>query len=179
MEYHFNIPLSRNDVKQLKVGDILYVTGKLFTARDKAHQKLVHTIDIPFDPSSMALYHSGPLMKKTADSWQVISAGPTTSIRMERFEEQVIKEYGITLIIGKAGMGEKTRNALRKYGAVYTSFPGGAGAVAAEAITKVLKVYWLKELGMPEAVWILEVKEFGPLVVSMDAQGNTLYEYKR
>ncbi len=175
MEYHVNLPLSPDDVRHFRVGDILFVTGTFFTARDKAHKKLVEIKKIPFDPSAMALYHSGPLMKKTKNRWQVVSAGPTTSSRMERFENDVIKKYGITLIIGKAGMGEKTKKALKKYGAVYTSFPGGAGLVAAKAIVKVPAVYWLRELGMPEAVWILQVKEFGPLVVAMDSQGNTLY----
>ncbi len=175
MKYHLDLPLSSKDVKQLKIGDIIYITGKLFTARDKAHQKLATAKNVPFNPKEMALYHSGPLMKKTKNRWHVISAGPTTSGRMEKFEENIIKKYNVTLIIGKAGMGEKTKNALKKYGAVYASFPGGAGLVAAKAIIGVPAVYWLEELGMPEAVWILDVKEFGPLVVSMDSNGKTLY----
>ena len=177
MEYHFEIPVSNEQIKKLHVGDILYVSGKIFTARDEAHHMMLEQDkkNLPFNPSEMALYHCGPLMKKIGNCWQAISAGPTTSSRMEIFEDAFIKKFGINIIIGKGGMGEKTMNALNKYSAVYNSFTGGAGALAADSVTDVPAVYWLDELGMPEAVWILTVKEFGPLVVSMDSYGNSIY----
>ena len=150
----------------------------MFTARDAAHQKLLkmNKKDIPFDLSNMVLYHCGPLMKKSKGDWKVISAGPTTSSRMELFEDKFIKKFDTKLIIGKGDMGINTQKALQKYISVYASYTGGAGALAADKIKKVKKVYFLEELGMAEAVWIFEVKDFGPLVVSMDSNGNSIYK---
>ena len=180
MEYHLEIPLTAETVKKLHIGDVLYITGKIFTARDEAHKIMLHKekTDLPFNPSEMALYHCGPLMKKTPRGWNTISAGPTTSGRMELFEDRFIEKYGITVIIGKGGMGEKTKKALQKHNAVYTAYPGGAGALAADRVKDVHAVYWLDELGMPEAVWIFEVEEFGPLIVAMDSHGNSIYKTK-
>jgi tartrate/fumarate subfamily iron-sulfur-dependent hydro-lyase beta chain len=180
MEHHLELPLTKQQIAELHIGDILYVTGTFFTARDEAHHKMLSlTKDkLPFDPSEMALFHCGPLMKKTKDGWQVVSAGPTTSSRMELFEDKFIKKFGISLIIGKGGMGDKTQQALQKYHAIYAAYTGGAGALAADRIKKVPAVYWLEELGMPEAVWIFDAKSFGPLIVAMDAHGNTIYKNK-
>ena len=178
MDYHVNLPLNQEMVKKMHVGDVLYLTGDIFTARDEAHKVMLEkkTDDLPFTPSKMALYHCGPLMKKTTTRWEAVSAGPTTSGRMELFEDKFIEKYHITCIIGKGGMGEKTKNALQKFGAVYTAYTGGAGALAADKIVKVPAVYWLEEFGMPEAVWIFTVKDFGPLVIAMDAHGKSLYK---
>ncbi|MEA3458420.1 MAG: FumA C-terminus/TtdB family hydratase beta subunit [Candidatus Thermoplasmatota archaeon] len=178
MEYHLTIPVDSEEIKKLKISDIVYVTGKIFTARDEAHHIMLgkDKNDLPFDPSEMALYHCGPLMKKTNDEWQVISAGPTTSSRMEIFEDKFMEKYGVNIIIGKGGMGERTEKALQKHSAVYTAYTGGAGALAADKVKEVPAVYWLDELGMPEAVWIFKVKEFGPLVVSMDSHGKSMYK---
>jgi tartrate/fumarate subfamily iron-sulfur-dependent hydro-lyase beta chain len=170
--------VSTEDIKKLNVGDTIYISGKIFTARDEAHHKLLEAdkSSIPFDPSEMALFHCGPLMKKTNKGWQVVSAGPTTSSRMEIFEDKFIEKYGINIIIGKGGMGERTEKALQKYTCVYTSYTGGAGALAAEKVKEVPAVYWLEELGMPEAVWIFKVEEFGPLVVAIDSHGRSIYK---
>ena len=175
MEYHLNIPADKEQIKKLKVGDIIYVTGKVFTARDEAHHMMLGKDKIPFDPGVMALYHCGPLMKKENGKWQAVSAGPTTSSRMEIFEDKFIEKFGIGIIIGKGGMGKRTEKALQKYICVYTSYTGGAGALAADKIEEVLDVYWLDELGMPEAAWIFKVKEFGPLVVAIDSHGESIY----
>ncbi len=177
MEYHVHLPVPPETLKRLQVNDVLYVTGKLFTARDTAHMKMraMKPKDLPFDPSDMGLYHCGPLMKKEDGRWIAVSAGPTTSSRMEEFEDIILDRFGFHMIIGKGGMGERTSKALKKTGSVYAAFPGGAGVLAAEKITQVPQVYWLEELGMPEAVWILEVSEFGPLVVAMDSLGHSLY----
>jgi tartrate/fumarate subfamily iron-sulfur-dependent hydro-lyase beta chain len=179
MEYHISLPIPSDIVKKLRINDVLYVTGKMFTARDSAHEKMrgMKPKDLPFDPSGMALYHCGPLMKQENGQWVALSAGPTTSSRMEIFEDILLDRFGIHLIIGKGGMGERTRKALQKTGSVYAAFPGGAGVLAAEKITSVPQVYWLEEFGMPEAVWILEVLEFGPLVVAMDSTGESLYRH--
>ena len=177
MEYHFKIPVSLNEIKKLHIGDIVYVTGKIFTARDEAHHMMLEKDkkNMPFDPSEMALFHCGPLMKKEGNKWQVVSAGPTTSSRMEIFEDKFIEKFGINIIIGKGGMGDKTEKALQKYSGVYTAYTGGAGALAADKVEEVLDVHWLKELGMPEAAWIFKVKEFGPLVVAIDSYGKSIY----
>ena len=108
--------------------------------------------------------------------WQVVSAGPTTSSRMEIFEDKFLEKFHTRLIIGKGGMGERTKKALQKDICVYTSYTGGAGALAADKVEEVLGVYYLEELGMPEAAWIFKVKDFGPLVVAMDSHNNSIYE---
>jgi len=178
MEYHFDLPIDKADIKKLNIGDVVYVSGKIFTARDEAHHEMlkIEKDKLSFNPSDMGLFHCGPLMKKVNSKWQVVSAGPTTSSRMEIFEDDFIKKYGIGIIIGKGGMGERTEKALKKYTCIYTSYTGGAGALAADSVKDVPDVYWLDELGMPEAVWIFEVIEFGPLVVSMDSHGESIYK---
>jgi tartrate/fumarate subfamily iron-sulfur-dependent hydro-lyase beta chain len=113
-------------------------------------------------------------MKQEKGHWVAVSAGPTTSSRMEEVEDILLDRFNIHWIIGKGGMGERTAKALKKTGSVYAAFPGGAGVLAAEKIKNVSGVYWLEELGMPEAVWVFEVKEFGPLVVAMDSTGDSL-----
>jgi tartrate/fumarate subfamily iron-sulfur-dependent hydro-lyase beta chain len=130
---------------------------------------------LPIKPSEMALFHCGPLMKKENGKWKVVSAGPTTSSRMEIFEDKFIEKFGINIIIGKGGMGERTEKALQKFGGVYTAYTGGAGALAADRVEDVPAVHWLDELGMPEAVWIFKAKEFGPLVVAIDSHGKSIY----
>jgi fumarate hydratase subunit beta len=175
MEYHLKLPASKDDIKKLKIRDIIYVTGKIFTARDEAHHMMLEKEKIPFNPSEMALFHCGPLMKKANGKWQVVSAGPTTSSRMEIFEDRFIEKFGINIIIGKGGMGEKTEKALQKFTGIYTAYTGGAGALAADKVEEVLGVYWFEELGMPEAAWIFKVKEFGPLVVAIDSHGKSIY----
>jgi tartrate/fumarate subfamily iron-sulfur-dependent hydro-lyase beta chain len=131
---------------------------------------------IPFNPSDMGLFHCGPLMKKEKNKWKVVSAGPTTSSRMEIFEDKFIEKYKVNLIIGKGGMGPRTEKALEKHSGIYTAYTGGAGALAAERIEDVGGVYWLEELGMPEAAWIFKVKDFGPLVVAIDSYGKSIYK---
>src|SRR4030042_4701338 len=150
MEYHLTIPVSLEMIKKLHVGDIIYITGNIFTARDEAHKVMLQKDknSLPFNPSQMALLHCGPLMKKIKKGWQAVSAGPTTSGRMELFEDKFIEKFGVNIIIGKGGMGKKTREALRKHGAVYTAYTGGAGALAAERIENVPAVYWLDDTRM-------------------------------
>jgi len=176
MEYHLNLPARKEEVKKLKIRDVIYVTGEIFTARDEAHHMMLEKDKIPFDPSKMGLFHCGPLMKKEKNKWQVVSAGPTTSSRMEIFEDKFLEKFGTNIIIGKGGMGERTEKALQKFTGVYTAYTGGAGALAADKVEEVLGVYWLEELGMPEAAWIFKVKEFGPLVVAIDSHGGSIYK---
>jgi len=121
------------------------------------------------------VYHVGPVVKKVQDRWKIIAAGPTTSARMEALEADFIKTFGIRGIIGKGGMFEKTTNACKEFGAFYGAFVGGCAVLAARAIEEVETVYWLDELGIPEAVWLLRVNKFGPLTVAIDSHGNNLF----
>jgi fumarate hydratase subunit beta len=129
---------------------------------------------LPFVFDGLPLYHCGPLVKRANSEWTVLAAGPTTSMRMEPFEDEVIRKLGVRLVIGKGGMGEKTSKAMKESGAVYGAFTGGAAVLAAKYIRKVKTVEWL-DLGMPEAVWSFEVDNFGPLIVCIDSHGNNLY----
>ncbi|RLI12173.1 hypothetical protein DRO33_02965, partial [Candidatus Bathyarchaeota archaeon] len=121
------------------------------------------------------LYHCGPVVRKVGERWEVVAAGPTTSTRMEMFEADFIRAFGVRVVVGKGGMGAKTTEACREFGAVYAAFTGGCGALAAKAMKRVVRVEWL-DLGIPEALWVLEVEDFGPLVVAIDTHGNNLYE---
>lgn len=180
MEYHLKLPVDKKEIKKLRIGDVLYLSGAVFTARDAAHKLLLKedVKELPFNPSQMALYHCGPLMRRQGNTWVVVSAGPTTSSRMELFEDRVIEKFRVPIIIGKGGMGKKTAEALQHYTAVYTVYPGGVGVLAAENVSRVVGVYWIEELGMTEAVWVLQMKSFGPLVVAMDSHGGSLVEQK-
>jgi tartrate/fumarate subfamily iron-sulfur-dependent hydro-lyase beta chain len=115
-------------------------------------------------------------VKKEGDKWVVVAAGPTTSTRMDQFEDEFINAFKVRVVIGKGGMGKRTTDAMQKYGAVYGAFTGGAGVLAAKAIKNVKMVEWLQELGMPEALWVFEVEEFGPLSVAIDSHGNNVFE---
>jgi len=176
--YKLKTPISEEEVRKLKVNDILYVTGTMVTARDQAHRRALEYFkqgkQLPINLEGLVLYHCGPVMKKN-DKWVTVAAGPTTSTRMDIFEDEFIKNFKVRVVVGKGGMGKRTTEAMKKYGAVYGAFTGGAAVIAAEAIKNVKKVEWL-DLGMPEAMWILEVEEFGPLIVAIDSHGNNLYE---
>ncbi|MEB3760572.1 MAG: FumA C-terminus/TtdB family hydratase beta subunit [Desulfurococcales archaeon] len=181
--FHLKTPLSDEDISKLRVGDIVYVTGIMVTARDEAHKKILEVIEsgekLPIDLKGLVLYHCGPVVRKKEDgSWEVVAAGPTTSMRMESVEAEFIEKTGVKMIVGKGGMGQRTAEAMKKHKAVYAVFTGGAGALAADRIKRVVDVYWLDELGIPEAVWVFEVEEFGPLVVTIDTTGKNYYEEK-
>ena len=181
-EIELHTPLSEREIRSLNVGDHIFISGTLITARDTAHKRMIQYMrekrEMPFSFDGLALYHCGPLVKKVKDEWVVLAAGPTTSMRMEPLEAEVIEKLGVRLIIGKGGMGDKTRNAMKRYGAAYGVFTGGAAVLAAKHIKRVVHVEWL-DLGIPDAVWIFEVKRFGPLIVGMDSHGRSLYEQVR
>ena len=163
------IPLKEEDILKLKVGDKVYLSGVIVTARDKAHQYLLED-DVDIDLEGGAIYHCGPVIKGE----EMIAAGPTTSARMDLYEAEVIEKYNVKAIIGKGGMGKKTLDAL-KNNAVYLSAAGGAAVLLAKSIVKIRKILKLEEFGVPEALWVLEVKDF-PAVVTMDAHGNSIHE---
>ena len=178
-EVHLTTPLPPEQIQLLHAGDIVYLTGRVFTARDKAHQLLLTLPDskLPKELQHLPLYHCGPLVRKTDKRWTVVSAGPTTSQRFESNEADVMARLHVSVIIGKGGMGPKTADALRTIPGVFLAYTGGAGVLAADQIIRVVDVLWLKKLGMADAVWVFDVKDFGPLVVGMDAYGLSLYSH--
>ena len=171
-------PVSEADARRLKMNDHLFLSGLLITARDMAHQRALQYLreekPLPFSFKNAALFHCGPIVDKKGSKWSVVAAGPTTSIRMEPMEPAFIRNFGTRIIIGKGGMGPKTAQALKEVGGVYCVFTGGAAVLAAKAVKAVKDVAWL-DLGMAEALWMLEVEEFGPLVVAIDSEGNNLH----
>jgi fumarate hydratase subunit beta len=180
--YHLKTPLSEEDVAKLRVGDTLYISGVVVAARDAAHKRMLEYIErgerLPVDLRGGVVYHVGPVVRKTEKGWKVISAGPTTSARMEAFEADVIEKLGVKLVVGKGGMGKRTAEAMKKHVAAYAIFTGGAGVLAAKAIKRVVDVYWL-DLGMAEAMWVFEVENFGPLTVMIDSTGRNFYDELR
>lgn len=161
-------------ILELKAGDIVYVTGEIITARDKAHARAAEMLKngqkLPFSFNRSIVYHCGPIV--TGD--RVISAGPTTSERMSPYAPNILKNVELMVMIGKGGMNREVVEAM-KGKAVYLAFPGGAGALAASKIKKIKGVFW-EDLGMAEAVWVFEVENFGPCVVAIDSEGKNLYE---
>lgn len=179
MIYKLTTPVTEDEIRQLKIGDILYISGRIFTARDGAHKRAIGLAKegkkLPFEVEGLALWHCGPIVKRIGKEWKVVSAGSTTSGRMEMFEEDLLRHFPIRIIIGKGGMGSKTTLAMKKFGVIYGSLTGGCAALAAQKVLKVEDVKWL-DLGMPEALWILQVKDLGPIIVSIDSHGNNMHE---
>src|SRR6201997_1511014 len=165
-------PLTEAQVRALKVGDLVLINGEMFTGRDNVHAYLMKNPP-PVDLNGCVLYHCGPVMLKEGNEWKVKAAGPTTSIREEPYQADVIKKYGVRAVIGKGGMGSKTLAALKEFGAVYLNGIGGAAQYYARTVEKVLGVE-LMEFGIPEAMWHLRVKNFAA-IVTMDAHGNSLH----
>jgi len=166
-------PLSEEQVRSLKVGDVVLISGRAYTGRDAVHHHLM-THEPPVDLRGAVLYHCGPVVKKEGDRWTVTAAGPTTSIREEPYQADVIKRYGVRAVVGKGGMGPKTLAALQEAGAVYLNAIGGAAQFYARTITSVDGVS-LMEFGTPEAMWHLSIEDF-PAIVTMDAHGNSLHK---
>jgi fumarate hydratase class I len=165
-------PLTEADMRKLKVGDVVLIRGHLYTGRDAVHAHLMKN-DAPVDLNGQILYHCGPVMMKQGSEWVVKAAGPTTSAREEPYQGYVIKTFGIRAVIGKGGMGKKTSQALKDFGAVYLHGIGGAAQFYARTMKKVHAVH-LMEFGIPEAMWQIEVEDFAA-IVTMDAHGNSLH----
>ena len=178
-EFHFTTPISKEDVQKVKIGDVIYISGTVFTARDEAHERALELAEkdekMPIDFEGLAVYHCGPVVRKIGDQWEIVAAGPTTSTRMDIFEDEFIKTFNVNIVIGKGGMGERTVKAMKEYKAIYTAFVGGAAVVAAKGIKRVKEVHWL-DLGTPECLWVLEVDKFGPLIVGIDTNGDSLFQ---
>ncbi len=173
------LPLSRTDVLSLHAGDTVLITGRLVTGRDKLHRFLCNENPrkkgIPFNLEGAVLYHCGPIIEKTPEGYRCVAAGPTTSMRVERYAARIIADYGIRGIMGKGGMGGETLHALSEFGCVYLQAIGGAAVYLADRVKHVVGVWKLEEFGMTEAMWILEVDDF-PAIVTMDAHCVSVHE---
>jgi fumarate hydratase class I len=171
--YQLSTPLSEADVRQLRVGDRVELSGRLYTGRDAVHHRLHHGEQPPVDLRGQVIYHCGPVMVKDGERWVCKAAGPTTSAREEPYQWQVIRDHGLRGVVGKGGMGEKTLKACQEYGCVYMHAIGGAAQVCADRIVRVDGVDWM-DLGSPEAIWHLWCERF-PLIVTIDAHGGSLH----
>ncbi|MCI8583146.1 MAG: L(+)-tartrate dehydratase subunit beta [Dorea sp.] len=170
-------PISAEDLEGLQIGDIIYLNGSMTTCRDVAHRRLVEGgRKLPVNVKDAAIYHAGPIVRSLGNNrFQMVSVGATTSMRMEKFEKEFVKQTGVRVIIGKGGMGKNTEYACRNYKAIHCVFPAGNAVVAASEVEEILDAQWC-ELGMPETLWHCRVKEFGPLIVSIDTEGRNLFE---
>ena len=170
-------PVTNDDLKDIKIGDIIYLDGSMTTCRDVAHRRLVEEgRELPVDVKNNAIFHAGPIIRPLDnDKFEMVSVGPTTSMRMEKFEYDFVKLTGVKVIIGKGGMKENTERACKEFGAIHCVFPAGNAVVAATEVEEIVKAEW-RDLGMPETLWNCRVKEFGPLIVSIDAKGNNMFE---
>lgn len=172
------VPISEEEIRKLKVGDSVLLSGTIVTARDEGHKLMVEE-----KPEFLrdllkesVIYHCGPVVRKGEDGkWTFVSAGPTTSAREEPYQADVMCEYNVRGVIGKGGMGAKTAEGLKKCGGVYFHAVGGAGTLIANSVKEVKDVHKLEEFGTPEAFWVIEVEDF-PLVVTMDAHGGSIHK---
>lgn len=182
MKKILNTPVSSEDLKDIKIGDVIYLNGHIVTCRDVAHRRLIELgRELPVDLKGGAIFHAGPIVRKLEgmdDKYEMVSIGPTTSMRMEKFEKEFIEQTGVKIIVGKGGMGINTEAGCRENKALHCVFPAGCAVVAATCVEEIEAVHWL-DLGMPEALWVSRVKEFGPLIVSIDAEGNNIFEQNK
>ena len=175
----YQTPLSESDVRSLKLGDVIFVNGPVITGRDEVHIRALQYAregkETPECLKGSVLFHCGPIMKHKDDgTWVPIAAGPTTSARMNKLEPEMIRTFGIRAIVGKGGMDRATAEAMKECGCVYLAATGGAAVTIADSLT-VRGIEW-KDLGMAESIWKMDANRFGPLVVAIDSEGNSLYD---
>lgn len=173
-------PLTAADIEDIHVGDVIYLNGHIVTCRDVAHRRLIeYGRELPVDINGGAIFHAGPIVRKLDNGkYEMVSVGPTTSMRMEKFEKEFIRQTGVKIIVGKGGMGQDTVEGCRDYKAIHCVFPAGCAVVAATEVEEIERAEWM-DLGMPETLWVCRIKEFGPLVVSIDTHGGNLFEQNK
>ena len=172
------LPMSEADAKSLKLGEMVTVSGLLFTGRSRLHIRAVEdNIFPPIDYEKInCFFHVGPVMRQNGDEWEVVSCEPTSSIRFERYGADVVRKFNLRTLIGKTTMGPRTAEALKEVGGVYLTKIGLSGNALRGQVKKVHDVYFLDELGKTECTWIYEVENFGPFFVAIDADGNNYFE---
>ncbi|MBN1946883.1 MAG: fumarate hydratase C-terminal domain-containing protein [Bradymonadales bacterium] len=177
MTIELTLPTDEATIRSLNTGDFVEISGMMVTGRDAAHTYLVETFRPEYQKllEGRLIYHCGPVVRQRDGRWEFVSAGPTTSIREEPYQADVIERYGLRGVVGKGGMGAKTLAACQRLGAVYLHAVGGAGASIAASVKQVLEVRMLEEFGVPEAFWVIEVERF-PAIVTMDSHGHSLHD---
>jgi len=177
-----SVPICDRAVRNLTTGDVVFLSGIVHTLRDTGYERALASVmegrPLPFSLEDGVIWHCGPIVKKTDSGWQVKSAGSTTSSRFTQPAAELIERTGLRAIVGKGSMGKDAVRAMQKRGACYLMTTGGAAAFYSQQIARVEEVYWL-DLGMPAAVWVLSVKNLGPLLVGIDVQGRSLFESVR
>lgn len=172
-------PVTEEQARGLVCGDVVFLDGTVMAWRDRAVERMFEWSDrgqkLPVDLRGSVHWHCGPVVRRETSGWTIVSAGPTGSIRLSAVEVRAVEEFGVRIIVGKGGMLAETREALKREGAVFLASVGGAGSLYAKQIQRVKEVHWL-DLGLPEAIWVLEMKDFGPLLVTMDSHGRSLYD---
>ena len=168
-------PFTPEQVGKLKLGELVCVSGRVFTGRDRLHRYLAKGGESPVDMTNGAIFHCGPLVIQCNGAWRVLAAGPTTSMRHERYMPAVVARHGIRVIIGKGGMGEATRKVCAEHGCVYLQAVGGSGALVASRISEVRAVHFLDRFGPTESLWELVFTNL-EAVVTIDAQGRSLHD---
>jgi len=176
MAINLQTPLNKDETQKLRIKDSVYISGTIFTARDSAHQRMIEQ-GSPIPLEGAVIFHAGPIIRNQDDNYEMIAVGPTTSTRMNPYQAEIM-DQGVLAVIGKGGMDQKTSDALKRNGAVFLAAVGGCAALYVSSVIGVKNVHWL-DLGVPEAIWELEVKKFGPLIVAMDSTGANLYEETR
>jgi L(+)-tartrate dehydratase beta subunit len=173
-------PIQAEDLEGIKAGDIIYLNGHIVTCRDVAHRRLIQEKrQLPVDIREGAIYHAGPIIRPLGnDKFEMVAIGATTSMRMEKFEYEFVKQTGVRIIVGKGGMGEGTRKACMEFKALHVVYPAGCAVCAATQVQEIEHAEW-RDLGMPETLWVCRIKELGPLVVSIDTYGNNLFEQNK
>ena len=174
MERKLNVPIKDENLDELKAGDVVYLTGNILTARDQAHKRLLER-GAPLNIEGAVLFHAGPIITQEDGKYKMVAIGPTTSMRMNPYQSDVL-DMGPKIVIGKGGMDDNAWDALIRNKALYVVATGGCAALYVDAVEEIESVNWL-DLGMPEAMWNLKVKDFGPLIVAMDSEGNSLYDW--
>ncbi len=170
-------PIRDEDLADIHAGDIIYLSGRMVTCRDVAHRRLIEgKRPLPVNLEGLSIFHGGPIVRQTGEnSFEMVSIGPTTSMRMEKFENEFIRQTGVKLVVGKGGMGSGTVEACSRDKALHVVFPAGCAVLAATQVEEIEDAQW-RDLGMPETLWVCRVKEFGPLIVSIDTHGRNLFE---
>ena len=169
-------PLREKDVRELRIGDTAYLNGIVYITRDLGHRRMVeyisHGKELPVSLDGAAIYHAGPVVGKENDHWEIVNCGPTSSARMNPYSPAVIK-VGVRALIGKGSMDEATLEAMQTYGAVFLAAYSLAN-IQAQHFEEVLDVHWL-DLSSTEAIWVIRIKDWGPLIVALDSHGGNLY----
>jgi len=173
-EHHLTTPLSENDARNLRLRDIVYLTGRIYGIRDATQRRIFdEKVKPPVNFAGYPCLHTAPNVKKIGSKYVKLCIGTTTSTRMERYSPLLIKEYGVRAIIGKGGLLEESLKAMYKYGAVYLAIVGGAAALQTTQIEEIEAVYW--EDLFPECIWQLRAKNLGPLIVAMSSDSQSIY----